>query len=141
MKRRRVELVMAGHREAEHVDVVALEHVLEDRAVVDEARRQRFELLHAGVISLHDIDLALVVERQPERERDAADRRELSVEGAEARRIAGHMVEQDRGRGAAALFGQHVGDGAHLDVPMGAVDLAQLAHPLDLSEPAAQAPC
>ena len=135
---RLVQLVVARHRKFQHVDVVALEHVLEDRPVVDEARRQRFELLHARVILLHDVDLALVFERQAERERDAAHRGELPVQGAVALRVAGHVVEQDGGRGAAALLGEHVGDRAHLDVPMGAVDLAQLAELVDLLEPAAQ---
>ena len=39
---RLVGLVMARHREFQHVDGVALDDVLENRAVVDEARRQRF---------------------------------------------------------------------------------------------------
>ena len=61
---RLVQLVVARHRKFQHVDVVALEHVLEDRPVVDEARRQGLQVLHAGVIFLHDVDLALVFERQ-----------------------------------------------------------------------------
>ena len=39
---RLVLLVMARHREFQHVDGVALDHIFENRAVVDEARRQRF---------------------------------------------------------------------------------------------------
>ena len=136
---RGVELVVARHREFEHVDGVAREHVLKDRPVLDLARRQRLELLHALVIALHDVDLAVVLERQPQREGDAADRGELAVQRAEALGVARHLVEQDGRRLAAALFGQHVGDGAHLDVPMGAVDVLQLAHLLDLLQPAAQA--
>ena len=83
--------------------------------------------------------LRCVVERQAERQRDALDRGELAVERAKALGIAGHVVEQDRRRGAAALLGQHVGDGAHLDVPVGAVDAHELAQLVHLLEPAAQA--
>ncbi len=38
---RLVGLVMARHRKFQHVDGVALDDVLEDRPVIDEARRQR----------------------------------------------------------------------------------------------------
>ena len=68
---RLVALVVERHREFQHVDVVAFEHVLQHRAVLDEARRQRLQVLHALVVALHDIDLALVLERQAERQRDA----------------------------------------------------------------------
>ena len=37
------------------------------------------------------------------------------------------------------LLGQHLGDAAHLGVPMGAVDVQELAHALHLVEPVAQA--
>src|SRR6185312_5822268 len=63
----------------------------------------------------------------------------MAVEGAVALGIARDVVEQQRRRGAVAVFGQHVRDGAHLGVPMGARDALQLAHSLDLIDPAAQA--
>ena len=135
---RGVELVVARHRKLQHVDVVTLNHVLENGSVVDKARRQRLQVLHPGVIVLHDIDFALVFERQAQRQSDAARGRELAVERTVAFGIARHVVEQDRRRRAAALFREHVGDGTHLDVPVGAVDLAQLAHFVDLLEPSAQ---
>ena len=91
------------------------------------------------MIALDDIDLALVVERQAERERDALDRGELAVERAKTLRIAGHVVKKNRRRAAAAFFGEHVGDGAHLDVPMGAADALELAEFFDLLKPPAQA--
>src|ERR1700731_4362194 len=62
----------------------------------------------------------------------------MTVEGAKAFGIARHLIEQDRRRGAAALFRQHLGDGAHFGVPMGAVDMQQLAHLLHFLEPSAQ---
>ena len=136
---RLVLLVMQRHRELQHVDRVAFEHVLQHRPVLHEPRRQRLQVLHALVIALHDVDLALLLERQAERERDALERGEVAVERAEALRIAGHLVEQDRRRGAVRLLGQHLGDAAHLGVPVGAVDAEQFAHALHLVEPVAQA--
>ena len=44
MKRALSCFVVARHREFQHVDGIAFDHVLENRAVVDEARRQRFEV-------------------------------------------------------------------------------------------------
>ena len=134
-----VGFVMPRHREFQDVDGVAFDDVLEYRAVVDKARRQRFELAHARVVALHDIGLARVVERQSERERDALDRRQLPVERAKTFWIAGHVVEQDRRRQPAAFFGEHMGDRAHLDVPMGAGDALKLAECVDRFQPAAQA--
>ena len=96
-------------------------------------------LLHARVIALHDVDLALVLERQAERQRDALDGREVAVQRAEALGVAGNVVEQDRRRRVVALLGQHLGDAAHLGVPVRVVDVKQLAHALHLVEPAAQA--
>ena len=90
------------------------------------------------MIGPHDVDLALVFERQAERQSDAAHGGQLPVERAEAPGIAGYVVEQERRRAAAARFRKHVGDGTHLDVPVGAIDLAQLPHLVDLFEPAAQ---
>ncbi len=135
---RRVHLVVARHWKLQDVDGAALDHVLEDRAVIDEARRQRLQVLHPCMIFLHHVDLPLEVERQAERQRDAAGRGKLAVKRAVAFRIARDVVEQDRRRGAAALLREHVGDGAHLDVPVGAVDLAQFPELVDLLQPAAQ---
>src|SRR5437763_13387683 len=96
-------------------------------------------LFRSLVIRLDDVDLALVPERQPERERDAPDRGEMPVERAEALRVAGHVVEEQRGRRAAALLGEHVRERAHLRVPVRATHARELAHLLDLLEPLAQA--
>src|SRR5580704_16084935 len=51
---RLVELVMAWDRKFENVDRIALQHVLQDRPVLHETRRDRFEVLHALVIALND---------------------------------------------------------------------------------------
>src|SRR5262249_40182393 len=83
--------------------------------------------------------LAVLLERQAQREGDALDRREVAVERAEALGIAWHLVEKDRGGGAVRLLGQHLRDAAHLGVPMGPVDAKKLAHGLGAVEPFAQA--
>jgi hypothetical protein len=90
------------------------------------------------MVALHDVDPALVLERQPERQRDALDGGKLAVKRAVAFGVTGHVIEQDRRRVAATLFGEHVGDGAHLDVPMRAGDALELAKALNRVEPAAQ---
>jgi hypothetical protein len=90
------------------------------------------------VISLHDIDLAFVFERQAKRERNALDRRELPVKRAITLRVAGYVIEQYRRRSAAALFGEHMGDGAHFDVPMRARYAPEFTEPIDGIDPTAQ---
>jgi hypothetical protein len=132
-------LVVARHREFEHVAGVAFHDVLQNGAVLHETRRDRFHVRHAGVEALNDVDLALLLQRQAERQRDALHRREMSIEGAEAFRIARHLVEQDRRRGVVAALGQHLRDAAHFRVPMRAVDVQQFADALHLVEPAPQA--
>ena len=135
---RLVQLVVSRHGKLQHVDVVAFDHVLEHGAVVHEARRQRLEILRARMIGPHDVHLALVFERQPQRQGDAADGGKLPIERAEAFGIARHIVEQDRRRAAPAFFREHMRDGTHLHVPMGAIDPAQLSQLVDVIEPTAQ---
>ena len=115
---RRVGLVVARHGKSEHVAGVTFEHVLQDRPVLDDPRRDRFHLARALVIRLDDVDLALVPERQPERERDAPDRGEMPVERAEALRVAGHVVEEEGGGPAGGAAVAHVHHGPHLPVPV-----------------------
>jgi hypothetical protein len=109
---RLVQLMVSRHRKFQHVDVVAFDHVLKYGTVVDESRRQRFEVLHPGMIGPYHVDLALVLERQSQRQSDAAHRGELPIKRAETFGIARYVVEQDRRRAAAALFREHVRDGS-----------------------------
>src|SRR5262249_33865745 len=102
---RLVALMVARHRKFENIDRVAFDHVFENRTVIDIARRRRPQILHARVVALPDVDLALVFKRQAERKRDAFDGGKLPVERPEAFAIAGHVIEQNGGCGAAALFG------------------------------------
>src|SRR5262249_46902509 len=101
--------------------------------------RNGLQILHAPVVALHHVHIALVLERKAERQRHAPHGRKVPVERAIAFRIAGHVVEQDGGRGAARLLGEHVRDGAHLGVPVRAVYAQELAHLVDLLQPLAQA--
>jgi hypothetical protein len=71
---RLVGFVVTRHGELEHIAGLALDHVLQNGTVLDVARRDRLEIARALVVSLDDIDLALVFQRQPEREGDAPDR-------------------------------------------------------------------
>src|SRR5262249_40884884 len=90
---RLVKLMMPRHREFEHIDGIALDHILENRSVLDVARRQRPEIAHTLVIALHNVHLAVVLQRQSERKRNAADGRELAVERAVAPLITRDFVE------------------------------------------------
>src|SRR6266567_3600246 len=63
----------------------------------------------------------------------------MTIERAVAFRISRDFVEQQRRRGAMAVLGEHMGDGAHLGVPAGAIDADEFAYFLDLVDPAAQA--
>src|SRR5882672_3916091 len=63
----------------------------------------------------------------------------MTVKCAVALGITGNLVEQQRRRRAVAVLGEHMGDRAHLRVPARAIDADELAHLLDLVDPAAQA--
>src|SRR5438067_13829016 len=63
-----VALMVPRNREFEDIDGIAFNDILENRTVIDVARRQWLQILHAGVVALHDIDFAVVLERQAERE-------------------------------------------------------------------------
>src|SRR6185437_3395888 len=56
---RRILLVMFGHGEFQNVDGIAFENILQDRTVIDPARRHRLELAHPLVIGFDDVDLAV----------------------------------------------------------------------------------
>jgi hypothetical protein len=129
---------MPRHRKLENVDVVAFEHVLENRAVVHVLRRQWNQRLNALVIFLNDVDFPLVFERKAEGKRDAPDRREVPIHRPETFGITRDVVEQDRRRITSALLGEHVRDRAHLGVPVRTVHAHQLAHALDAFDPASQ---
>ena len=136
---RLVGLVMARHRKFQHVDLVAGKHVLEDRPVFHDARRDMLHRLDAVVILLDDVHFALAFERKSQRQRHPLDRREVAIQRAIALRESGDVVEQQRRRRAVAVLGQHVRDRAHLGVPVSAADPSQLAHLVDLLDPTSEA--
>ena len=134
-----VHLVMARHGKFQDVDLVAFQHIFEDRPVFHGAWRNVLHRLDAIVILLDDVDLALAFQRKAEGQRHALHRREMAVERAVTLRISRNLIEQQRRRRAVAVLGEHMGDGAHLGVPARAVDAHELAHFLDPIDPAAQA--
>src|SRR4051812_39883153 len=62
----------------------------------------------------------------------------MAVKRAETFGIARYLVEQDRRRIATAFLSQHLGDRAHLGVPMRAVDSHQFIHFFDAVDPPSQ---
>src|SRR4051794_6112453 len=92
------------------------------------------------MIRLDNVSLALVFERQTESQSHPLYRRELAVKRPITLRIARYLVKKNSGSFALPAFGEHLGNRAHLPVPMRAVDLLQLTHVFDLLDPVAQAP-
>ena len=131
-------LMHPGNREFEHVDVVAPQHVLENRPGLDLDRGDHFELLaHADAIGVDEVELvARLVEAQHHGE--PAERVGAAGHDAEAFGIAGDVVEQD-GRRAARLGGRRgLGDRADLEFPVRALDALDLAHLLEDRDQLAQ---
>jgi hypothetical protein len=126
-----------GHGEFENVDFVVAIDVLEDRTGVDEARRDRLEVLHAVAIGAHDVHRAFGL-GEAERHRQTVRRRGHARQDAEALRIARDVVEQNRRRVFRSRVIDHLGDGADFEVPIGPVDLLQLAQGVGASQPLAQ---
>jgi len=133
---RRVPLVVQRHGKLQHVDGVARQNVLEDRPIAHDARLEHRHALHALVVGLHEIRAPLILQRQPERQRDSPDCGEVPVERAVPGRVTGNVVEKDRGSLVAAALREHLGERAHLAVPVGPVHGEQLAETIDLFEPA-----
>src|SRR5262249_42750908 len=71
---RLVELMMPRYREFEHIDGGIPNDIFEDRSVFDFARWQRPEVAHTLMIALHNINLAVMFERQSQREGNASNR-------------------------------------------------------------------
>ena len=134
----RVRLMMDRHRQFEHVHLVAFQNIFEDRPGLDHLRLDQLHLGHAMMIGLDDVGFVFVFERQTEGQGDALDGRELAVKRAIALRIARHFIKENRRRLALAGFGEHLRDGAHLSVPVGAINPLQFTELLHLLQPVAQ---
>src|SRR5260370_23228984 len=101
---RGVAFVMPRHWKLQHVDIIALNHIFKDRAVSHVAWRKRFQICHPLMIALHNVDLALVLELEPQRQRDAADRGGVAGKGSVPLRIAWYFVKQHGGVRAPTPF-------------------------------------
>ena len=121
------------------IDIVVAHDIFEHRPALDHARRRHLEFfLHARLVSPHNI-------HAPARLGQAQHMGEALVgiggarEHAEALRIAGNIVEQDRRLLARIAHRHRFGERAHLEVAVGPVDLHHLAHALEISDEIAQA--
>ena len=124
-----------GSREPEEVHLVALEHVLHDRAVFDHHGRHRLALVHAPLPLVHQLPGA-DLEREPERDGEPAALALGVDQDAIAARIPGDVVEEDGGGLVGVL--EHLGDAADVVLPVHAVEDAQLAGGVDHLQPVPQ---
>ena len=125
------------HRELVDIDVLVAIDVLQHGAGGDGAGRDRLEVLHAVAIGLDDVE-ALVRIGQAEGDGEPLGRIGHARKDAEALLVARNVVEQQTGRVLGRIVIDHLGDGADLEVPVGAVDLLHLAGALDALEPVPQ---
>ena len=129
-----VQLVDERHRELEQVDVLALEHVLHDRAGLDDAVRNRIVLRDLLAGGPHEIQVG-VVEGQAQRQRHALERGVLGEQHPESLGVVLDVVIEHRGDRPAATLGDELREGPHLQVPIHPVDLLQLPETLDDLQP------
>jgi hypothetical protein len=119
-----VVLVKHRGREAQYVYVFPFENVFQNRAVLDDPRRNRLVALHPVAVGAHDIE-RMRRRREAEQDRKALRRVRRARDGAKTFGIAGNVLEQDRRRRLFAV--DDLGEGAHLQLPVRAPDAAQLA--------------
>ena len=130
-----VQLVPDRRGELGHVDGVAGDDVLEDRAVVDDLVRDRLLLLEIGlaerVAQLPFAEMIGEAERHV-----AADAGEHVEQHAKALRAARHLVEHHAG--AVLLAQDRLGGKPDVLLPARALDVAHLAEQLGAGQPLAQ---
>jgi hypothetical protein len=134
-----VELVDERRRELQQVHVVVAIDIRQDRAVCDLDRRDQLEfLLHMGA---HAMDQVHLVRRlgQAQHHGEPSVRIGRARQHAEARGVAGDIVEQQRRRATRIARRHGLRHRADLQVPVGALDALQLAHLLELFQQLAQA--
>ena len=120
-----VVLVQPRHRELVEVDLVVALHVLQHRAGLHHPRRNRAVQLHAVAIGAHHVHRRARLGKA-ERQRQAPRRIGGAAEHAETLRITRHLVDQE-GADLAALVGECFRQPAHLQVPVHALGMHQLA--------------
>ena len=132
-----VELMEERHRELVDIHVLVAIDVLQHGAGLDGAGRDRLEILHAVAIGADDVEGGVGL-GQAEGDGEALGRIGHARKDAEALLIARNVVEQQAGRVLGRIVIDHLGDGADLEVPVGAVDVLDLAGALDAFEPVPQ---
>src|SRR5262245_37839187 len=134
----RVALMVHRYRKLQHVALVALYNIIEDRPAFNVSGLDKVHVFHAVMVGSYDISLALVLQGQAQSQGYALDGGELAVQRLVPLRIAWHFVEENRRRLPLAPLGKHLGNGTHLSVPMGAIYFAQFAQLINLIQPIPQ---
>jgi hypothetical protein len=114
-------------REAQYVNVLPFQDVLEYRPLIYDARRDRLVRLHPVAIGAHDVE-RMRGHRKSEQDRQPLRGVGRAGEGAESLRVAGNVLEQNRRRIRLAV--DDLRERAHLELPVCAADAAQLARAL-----------
>ena len=128
-------VVPLGHRQLQHVEVLAGEHVLVERALVHVLRRDQCRVVEAFLPGGDEL-VAGDVDGQVGGEGGALERLHHAHQHPVPFGIVLDVVEQQRG-GVLTASG-HLRQGADLQVPVAAGDPAKLAHGVHLFEPLSQ---
>src|SRR5262249_43529005 len=131
-----VELVPLRGGKLPHIDLVALENILQNRTVVYILRRNVIEVVEPLVQNFHGLEAA-PFDFHMHGECDPLDRVQRIREDAVAFRITLDIVKQQR-MAALATMMAHLGYRANLDVPVGAIDALQLPDAVDRGHPIPQ---
>jgi hypothetical protein len=121
-----VVLVQFGRRKFENVDL-GFDYILQNRPASHDPWRNRLVRLHPIPVGPDDVQ-RVGGHRKSEHDRHALCRVRRARKRAVAFRVAGNVLEQDRGRRRLAV--DDLRERAHLEVPVGAADTAQLARAL-----------
>ena len=132
-----VQLMQERNGELQQVDVLVAIDVFQNRAGIDETRGDRREILHTVAIPSHHVHGARRL-RETQGHGQALHRICHARQDPEAGVVTGNIVEQQGRRIVGRVVIDHLGDGTDLEVPIGAVDLLQLAQILDPVKPFAQ---
>ena len=131
-----VVLVQERHREFQHVHFAVAVDVLEHRPLRHGPGRDRPVGLHAVAIGAHHVE-RIAGDRQPERNRQPLRRVGGAGEKSHAFRVTWYVLEQDRGRLAPGVV-HDLGERAHFQLPVGALDAHDLVGALGARDELAQ---
>ena len=131
-----VEFVPLRGGELPHIDLVALENIFQNRTVVDVLRRNVIEVVETLAHIPHDVE-AVSFDVHMHRDGQPLGRIQRIREDAVALRITLDIVKKQRMAALAAMVA-HLGNRADFDVPVGSIDVLQLADAVDRGHPIAQ---